>query len=85
MTTQRLERIVATSLNRHLGKDPDTGEKANVQLTSVHKVSEPFIGDTIHVVGTAWGEPIKARYSDCDGWMIAGDHRTGLSADGKRL
>ena len=85
MTTQRLKQIVTASLNRHLGRDPDTGERANVQLLTVRRVSEPFIGDTIHIVGTAWGEPIMARYCGCNGWMIADDHRSGLSADGKRL
>lgn len=87
MTDAQLTPIVTKSLERHMGKDPETNERANVQIVSVHKTWTPYNGNVIHVVATAWGNPqqFKARWTEIDGWMVARDWHTGLSADGKRL
>lgn len=86
MTDEKVNKWIIQSFERELGTDPDTGEGANVQLISWRWETCPFNGKSIHIVATAWGSPehIMARYWNGE-WMIAGDHRLGLDADGKRL
>lgn len=87
MTDTQLKSIATKSLERYMGRDPETNERANVQIVSVRKVWTPYNGNVIHVVATAWGKPqqFKARWTETDGWMVARDWHSGLSVDGKRL
>ena len=86
MSDEKVHRWIRESFEKELGTNPDTGESANVKLVSWRWETCPFNGKSIHIVATAWGnsEPIKARYWSGE-WMIAGDHYTGLDADGNRL
>jgi len=74
MSDAKVKQWITESLNKELGKDPDTGESANVELVSWRWETCPFVGKSIHVVATAWGEPetFKGRYMDGE-WEIEGD------------
>jgi hypothetical protein len=43
MTDAQLKPIVTKSLERHMGKDPETNERANVQIVSVRKTWTPYM------------------------------------------
>ena len=74
MNDPKVTKWIVDSLNRELGKDPDTGESANVKLVSWRWETCPFNGKSIHVVATAWGDsdPFKGRYMDGE-WELEGD------------
>ena len=74
MRDPKVTKWITDSLNRELGKDPDTGESANVELVSWRIEDDPFIGKSIHVVATAWGDsdPFKGRYWDGE-WELEDD------------
>ena len=76
MNDPKVTQWIADSLNEELGKDPETGEGANVDVVSYEIVDCPMNGKHIVAKLKAWGEDEEFEgiyFSHQQGWEIEGD------------